>query len=174
MAVTYNLDTEVKLTLRSTFTKTLDDGSPISDPYAPTIGNISLSNGTGANKGQVQAHEEVTLASLADTTLDLRALAAGMETKSFDDIKAIVIIVDTVDAGYLLEMGDQAATANKWTACFKDATDVIKVGAGGWNVLSTPVDGWTVDATHKLLKFTNPSGGPVTFRYWIVGEGTVS
>jgi hypothetical protein len=150
------------------------DLSAVTDAVAKTETN-TYANGTGANQVQVQWHDQRTLLTTAGETLDLTALAGGaFGTANFGKVKELIIKLVTATSGYRLQVGDAAGTANKWTAPFADPADIITPGAGGILHLSSPVDGWTVDGTHKLLLIYNPSGGSVVFDIYIAGTGTMA
>ena len=136
----------------------------------------SLTNGTGANKAQIFWSDTRSLDAAANETLDLQALTGGhFGTAVFSEVKALIIKVNTLTTAYLLEVG--AAAGNQWTgaaAMLKDTSDIIQINAGGMLVWTSPVDGGTVDGTHKDLKINNPSAGAVSFDIIIIGEGTES
>lgn len=134
----------------------------------------AYTNGTGASKAQEVWHDKRSLLTTANEELDLTALAGGaFGTVNFSKIKSMIIHVNTATAGYRLEIG--GAASNAFSAFVKDPSDIDICSASGTKILiDSPVDGATVDATHKMLKITNPSGGTVEYEIWIIGEGTVS
>ena len=134
----------------------------------------AYTNGTGASKAQEVWHDKRTLLTTANEELDLTALAGGaFGTYNFSKIKALVIHVNTVTSGYRLEIG--GAASNAFSAFVKDPSDIDLCAASGTKILiDSPIDGATVDSTHKMLKINNPSGGTVEYEIWILGEGTVS
>lgn len=149
------------------------DLSSVADNLALTLQD-TYANGTGANQVQAQFHDQRTLATTTGETLDLRALTCAFGTLTFAKVKTIIIKLTTATTGYRLEVGDDQATANKWTAPFKAATDTVRVEAGGIWHAGSPVDGMTVDATHKYLYIYNPSGGNAVYDIIIIGTGTVA
>lgn len=170
-----SIDAELRIVLQSILTLTTDDSMDVTDNYQPTIARIDISNGTGANKAQIQAHDQVTLSTLGSLTLDLQAITVAQGSVfgecAFTDVKLLLVLVDTPSTGYKLQVG--GAAANQFSL-FANGSDIIDVGPSSPLLVGNLVDGITVDATHKDLKFYNPSGGDVTFRYWIIGEGSVS
>jgi len=173
MATSYVAGTLVE-SINSKFRNTLDL-STIDDSLVKSY-STSLTNGTGANKAQIQWADQRTLLTTAGETLDLRALVgAAFGTALFTKVKYLLIKPITATAGYRLEVG--AADANQFCGSLgplKDATSLAIAGAGGGVKFESPVDGFTVDATHKDLKIYNPSGGSVTYDIIIIGEGSVA
>jgi hypothetical protein len=163
---------QLKLVLSSTFQNVLDLDT-VSDALSQIWQN-DLTNGTGANKGQVVWHDERTLAAGTPESLDLAgALACAFGVITFSKVKLIAIKVVTTTPNYRLEVG--GAAANQFINWVGNANDVIIVGAGGLFCLSSPVDGYAVTGgTGDLLKINNPSAGGVTYDIWVVGEGSVA
>jgi len=132
-----------------------------------------MADGTGSGKAQHAFYDDRSLTTTASEELDLTAIAAAFGDVVFSKIKQILIEVTTATSGYRLEVG--GAAANAWTEFVKDASDIVMAYAGGCTVLyNSPVNGGTVDGTHKMLKIYNPSGGTVAYKIWIVGEGALA
>jgi hypothetical protein len=153
------------------FTQTLDDSSSVVDNFAVTA-SMSLSNGTGASKAQIQYHNQLSLLTNTSVELDLRALVTAFGVAVMSKVKMMAVQVITETSGYTVEVG--GAASNAWEACFGAAGDVVIVGAKSCLMLGNVIDGLTVDASHKQLKFHNPAGGTVTFKVWIIGEGAMA
>lgn len=85
-------------------------------------------------------------------------------TMALTKIKALVIR-NTTSSTSILTVGDGASNP---LSPFGVVGDVVKIGPGGCLALTWPVDGFTVDATHKTLKIT-PSAA-ATWEIQIVGS----
>jgi len=172
MAVTLT-SSSINLDFRATTTDNQTDGTAVRDEFRRSR-QLAYTHGTGNGKAQLCYHVLRSLATTTNETLDLQALLATFGTYKFTKIRAIVVELDTLNSGYRLEIG--ASAANQWAGAsqaLKDNTDIIRVPAGGRWLAESPVDGFTVDATHKTLKIDNPSGGTVEYRLYILGEGTI-
>ena len=157
----------VQVLYRGNFTNALDL-TQVTDALAYTKTQDFL-NGTGANKLGKHWSDQRSLTTGTNETLDLTALTGGaFGNVSFSKIKVIIIVVTTTTAGYTLEVGGAGTTP--FSACFKDPSDIAVAGAGGYLVLTAPVDGMTVDSTHKSLKINNPTGGTINYDIVIAGE----
>lgn len=165
---------DLTLALAATLQNVLSDDGTVNDVINLTK-KIALTNGTGANKAQIPFHTKRILATNTDETLDLYALAGSVGavfgTYKFTKVKAVIIINESTNTGYRLEYG--AADGNQFVGPLKAADDIAPVAAGGFAAFVSPIDGWTVDATHKDIKFNNPSGGNVAYRLIVIGEGTL-
>jgi hypothetical protein len=161
--------------VRAIITGNWDNGLDLSTVRDALSQNVvqELTNGTGANKGQVQWHDERSLATESEN-LDLTALAGGaFGTVTFTKIKWLIIQVETVTPTVRIEMG--AAGGNDWAGSaqlLKDASDIIRLCAGGLYLFTSPVDGWVVDSDQKVLKMN--AIGTLTYKIMIIGEGTVA
>ena len=173
MALT--LSHELRLVRTTAFVNTLSDGSTVTSTGQPNVTAVTLTNGTGANKAQVQWQGRVTLAGAANSTLDLAALTAGAfaGTIAMSKIKSIEMQMVTLTTGVAAEIG--GAASNAFSAFAKDPSDIVVLGAGGVLVWTNPVDGWTVDGTHKSLKLTNAHATvAISVDIQITGEGTLA
>lgn len=156
--------------LRHTYLNGLDERN-VTDALDETF-TTTLTDGTGANKGQEAVFIQSTLATATPETWDLQAIAGAFGNVNFTKIKLLAIAVTTTTPGYRLEIG--GAASNAWEVPVAAAGDIIKAYAGGLFIWTSPVDGGTVDGTHSDLKINNPSGGSVTYQMWIVGEGALA
>ena len=165
--VSVNIDTALK--------NTLPDATEVSDPFRSNV-KKTYTDGTGSGKAQLCFHTKRTLLTTPNETLDLRALTgdlgAAFGTYTFSKVKAILISIDTATTGYRLEVG--AAAGNQFIGPIKTATDIVVVPASGRWLQESPVDGWVVNAGCKDLLISNPSGGSVTYRIVVIGEGTAA
>ena len=154
---------------------TLGDDTVVRDGMSRSIVQ-ELTDGTGAKKAQVNWHTLRTLTGTTSENLDLKALADGaFGVIALTKVKWFILHLITETSGCWLELG--AAGGNDWAGAsqwLKDATDIVRVCAGGEEKKTSPIDGFVVDATHKILKVNNPSGYTAVYWIGIVGEGTVT
>lgn len=160
----------VRAVISGTFVNALDLSS-VTDGLSKNY-STSFTDGTGSGKAQIQFHDSRTLVTTTDETLDLTALIGAFGAAAFAKIKALIVSVATQSNGYRLQIG--GAAENAVSGMFADPGDILEVQAGSTLVLTAPVNGYVVDATHKNLKISNPSGGSVTYDIIIIGEGAVS
>jgi hypothetical protein len=171
--VTGTVDIRIDATLRNT---TADSVNVDDKLIAQAADKKTYANGTAAGQANLVFHTQRTLLTTTDETLDLRALTdtegTVFGTYQFSKVRAILVELVTATTGYRLEVG--AASANQFVGPIKDTSDIAVVPASGRWFAESPVDGWTVDATHKDLKISNPSGGSAVYKIKIIGVGTVS
>ncbi len=132
--------------------------------------STSIANGTTSAQGN-------TLASITGTTnstgisIDLQNLVlAGIDDPlTLVQIKAILIQETSSPIGSnLLLIGDSSGTlTNAFTAFWTLPTGQGRVGSGGAVSYSNPL-GYTVDASHKILKILTNSG-TATYQIDIIG-----
>jgi hypothetical protein len=166
MAQSLSGKVEIKPTL--TFTNSLDNSTVTDATGANLHTTHNIANGTAANQANVQWHDTRSLNTTTSETLDLTALVGGaFGNVNLAKAKYVKIEVVTTTTGYRLLVGGGSTTP--FTACFADPSDILRIDAGGVWYLDSPVDGWTVDSTHKLLTIENPSGGTIQYKIWIAG-----
>lgn len=167
-----NIAGSIKCQVNHTYNNVLDL-STVADTLAKVYTD-AFTDGTGANKAQIVFHDKRSLLTTTTEEIDLAGvLVNAFGVATFTKVKAILINVNTVTAGYRLMIGGAAANAfETWVGA---AGDIIKIGAGGFLALSSPVDGYVVTGgTADLLKIDNPSGGTVEYDIWIIGEGSIA
>lgn len=169
MAITFTSG-DILTRVRWNLTNTLDLSAPVDALSQSTT--RTFTNGTGANKAQIAVSDQRTLTTATNETLDLKAITSAFGSAAFTKVKAIRLELVTAAAGYTLKI--KAGASNGLSAFFSDASDEIVLTAGGGLTLEAPVDGYTVDATHKTLLITNPSGGSAVYNIYVIGEGTIS
>ena len=143
--------------------------------------DILLLNGTGLNEANVmyRARRTVTFAT-PDDEIDLAGILEDRfgATLTFVKIKAIEIInrgepngdgTWTPNAGDDLLVG--GAAANPFFDWIANATDIVKIGAGGVFILSAPVEGYTVAAgtEDKLLISHGGITGDIEYDIVLIG-----
>lgn len=127
---------------------------------------LSLTDGSTANKALYQYLKKQTLAAAGTLTLDLTALVTErFGTVTFTKIRLFWIRLRTPAASTKITVGN--AASDIWSPFLSASTCTFDCADS--NKFTNPVDGWTVDATHKNLKFTNPSAGSVDFDTWLIG-----
>jgi len=167
----YNYSATIKETTQTSF-ENQQDLTTGTDALSLTWAR-SYTYGTGANKAQIQWHDERSLATTTNETLDLQALAGGMfGTANFSKVKEIRIRLVTTTAGYRIEISPGGT--NPWLGIFGSATDKVTIYADGVFAVASAVDGFAVSSTSKTLKINNPSGGSVTYDIVVIGEGSIS
>lgn len=147
------------------------DGRNVEDKLDKSYAS-ALTDGTGANQGQIAYYDERSLPTTNSEELDLTALESAFGVASFTKVKHIIIEVTTLTAGYRLLIGGAASDA--WETALGGAGDIDRVDAGGILVKTSPVDGFAVNSTNKILKIANPSGGGINYSIEIVGTGSVA
>ena len=151
----------------------VDPTIAVAKPY-----QINYTNGTGANKAQVIWSDTRALdaagGATPNETLDLAALATGIgsATVNISKLKCLILRLSTTTAGYTLKL--KAGASNGFAAIFSDPSDELVLQAGGGIQLDAPVDGYTVDGTHKTILITNPSAGAVSYDIIAIGEGSLA
>jgi len=127
----------------------------------------TLTNGTGANQARRQWYQRRTLAAAGNDDIDLQNLTDRWgAVLVFTKLKWLALRLSTPATGIFLNVGGNGP-ANPFTAMFADPTDRLMVYDLLVNV--NQVDGWTVDATHKVLRINNPGAGPVTYDLVLIG-----
>lgn len=131
--------------------------------------------GTGANQADTIYLTTGTIAASGSTTIDLTALTDIYGNNiSFARVKALYFELQTTTTASSVSIGNAAANqALQGAANFLDAgTDIIRVLNGGCLFFSAGPSStaFTVDSTHKSLKFLNNDGSnTATYRLCIVG-----
>ena len=140
----------------------------------PIVDNTAVNNitsGTGAGKAQHVWQNQLTCDSSSGQTLDLTALAGGLEgaNRSFTKVKSIKIT--NTDTGIVLTVGN--AASNQWLGLCSSGTATLPVNPGGflWNHAPDANGLALIDSTHKNLLLKAASGS-VVVNITIIGEGT--
>lgn len=146
--------------------KTVQDASNLAFDQA-------LGNGAGANNFAVQFEEERTIAAGGNYSYDLTALVGtffgGNITKVLALLKVLLIKNKNTVAGDKLTI--DTSVTNHLTAPWEDSiTSKQRIAPGSPLVLASLADGFTVDATHKVLKLSNPSAHDITFGIVLLGN----
>ena len=130
---------------------------------------LTLTNGTGANKGDVCFDDSRTLADGANETIDLHdgTLTDSLgNAVTFDILRGIYVKNNSSDAS--LYIGGAAATQ---LGLFADTSDKLKLPPGGEFLFTAP-DATGVDVTTNAdLKFEHDGTGSSTLTYDIIVLG---
>jgi hypothetical protein len=160
----------VKASLDWLFKETLDL-SIVSDAarleYSGTVGD-----GVAADQCDKVWHDERTVAAGANDDLDLTALVTSLfgsnVTINFVKLKWLLVVYKSTTSGVKLRL--DSSVTNGFTGAFGDsATSKIEIGADSPLLTGRKKDGWTVDATHKVLRVNNPGASAITYRIVIAG-----
>lgn len=115
---------------------------------------FTFNDGSSANEATKLWSQVVALIA-GSSIYDLTALTGPTGTVSFTKIKGIIIANLNPTDGNRLLVGN--AATNPWSAFLSSSSATIEVPASGILVLISPLaqgtNPWTVDSTHKNLKF---------------------
>lgn len=129
--------------------------------------NESYSDGTGANQVQKIVTASLNLVGAAQT-IDLQNITDAFgNTVVFTKVKSIFVRIPNATTGQVVTI--QGGAANPFTAFMADPSDKVTLKAGGAFVITSPVDGYTVDGTHKTLKF-DPGASTIVCQVQIAGS----
>jgi hypothetical protein len=121
---------------------------------------------TGVREWTKAASGTLTLLASTAQEIDLEALVSGTGTLVFAAINYLYFKIETETAAATVTIAK--GTTNGWEAPFS-ASGTITIYGGGTFVLERPLGtGYTVDATHKTVKFT-PSAHALTCTYFVAG-----
>jgi len=162
-------------TLKNQLRMTFDAGSALGTTSDDVLGatnywNWTIENGTSADQADLVFRDQRTLALSTSENLDL---AGGLTdaygtTITFVKVKLIYVKAKSDNGGNIIIGG---AAANTFVGPFADATDKVKVPAGGMFQVGDATTGWTVTAgTGDILKVENDDGSDSgTYDIIIVG-----
>lgn len=161
------------------FTETLAPSTPESVKRAikSLITETTINDGTGTNAATIIWNVRATLAATT-ATYDLTSLAvpnvAGSGTGSpivtFAKIKGLFVYSESTTDGQILLVGN--AASNAWSAFTDTAAAKLNVMPSSplilTNLYAQGSNPWTVDSTHKNLKFDS-GAATITFNVIIIG-----
>ena len=130
-----------------------------------------VTNGTGANQANLIFRDQRTLGATTSENLDLAGSLTDAygSTITFARVKLIYVKAATANGGNIIVGG---AAANTFVGPFADATDKVKIPAGGmFQVADAGATGWVVTAgTGDILKVENDDGAEAgTYDIIIIG-----
>jgi hypothetical protein len=127
---------------------------------------LQLTYGTTANKAQKHAHKKITIAGGGNTTIDLTAFASdNLGTISLSNVRAVIIRLRSPATGVYVTVGN--ASSNVFAMNLSSSTVTFNVA--DMELKTSPIDGWTVDSTHKNVKIANPGGASVDIDVSFIG-----
>lgn len=143
-------------------------------------------NGTGADKANIQWHDQRTLAANPTTgyseNLDLTDLThASGDQMAFDLVRAIFIqiVTNTGAAGHII-VGVDTTSGAPWSNFiaysgagqfgFKLRTGVVRKG-GGAQITAPDATGWAVAGGNSKLYIENGTAYALTYNIALIGEG---
>ena len=131
---------------------------------------VTLTNGTGANKGDICFDDNRTLADGANETIDVRSITdAYGNALTFDIIRVMYIKNNSTDSGLII-----GAAAGTQLAIFgTPATDTTTIAPGGERFWTWPDATGLDTTTAKDLKLEHDAAGAavsLTYDIIVVGE----
>ncbi|KKK55402.1 hypothetical protein LCGC14_3074910 [marine sediment metagenome] len=130
---------------------------------------ITLTDGTGANKGDICFDDNRTLADGANETIDVRSITDAYGTAlTFDILRGLYIKNNSTDSGLLI--GNAAATQ---LGIFSVATHILLLPPGGEFFMTWPDATGLDTTTNKDLKLEHDAVGAavsLTYDIILVGE----
>lgn len=158
------LDMMLKLTFSKATSMSIIEDKILSGSSGFASLRHSLSNGTGPNNARYRYRHQHTFV-VGNTDLDL---LGGITDDynvpiSFSLLKWILFRVVTPTTGIKLILGNYGA--NGFQGPIGTTLDVKDV-----ELLIDPIDGWTVDGTHRYLRVNNPGAGTVITDVVLIGE----
>jgi hypothetical protein len=135
----------------------------------------SLATGTGLDQADKLFSANYTIANGANQDIDLAGVLTDPfgATVTFARVKAIFIKLNTTTAGYYINVGggDNGSGQNAFATIFADASDKLKVRAGGMGLLWAPdATAYAVTAgTGDILRINNPNAASVSVDVIIIG-----
>ena len=177
MASLMDLTTTLKIIINAVGSKTVGLVSA-SAPLNRTD-KVTMADGSGSGQADLMYTVSDTLASGANTTIDLLGALSQVfgDTLNFAKVKAIFIRNNIAVTGATLIVG--GAAANAFDGIFADSSDKDNIPPTGadsdaiWGMTRiNPGTGWTVDATHQNLKLEHDASDSNDISYDIVIIGT--
>lgn len=130
------------------------------------VQTFQLTNGVGDFQADLVAHKVYTVAGSGSQAVDLTTVTDAYGTAiSAAEVVAVAIINNaflsdgTTASGGTLNVSPN--TTNGWTSALADASDILKVPAGGAVLLVAPRTGYAVSGSNKVLDLDNANSGSV-------------
>lgn len=158
--------------LVGTLKNTMADGTVVTDAFS-NKSKATIANGTGSWKAQLCYHDQFSLTTNTVKALDLTDISSVFGKYTFTKLKALYVELVTATAGYKIYFG--GGLSDPWWGPIDSASDEgVEIGAASRFFIESPVDGWTVTQSEKVIQINNPTGGTVVVKLAIFGEGSVS
>lgn len=138
------------------------------------VSTNAFTDGAGINKADMVYHDEITVLTGADASIDLSGgISHAFGVATFTKVKAILIHNKNTTAGHILQVGAGANCLAAGTL-FANTTDIINVGPNGIFLITAPsAAGIAVTAgTADILTVSNDSGATIVFDIVVIGEGS--
>lgn len=129
----------------------------------------SMPSGTGSEQSDVPYSAELTVTDVAQL-VDVRALVSKLTGGALLMAEVTGILVKNMSSTTGEYFYVDSGGANPLSGAFKAAGDGVPVGPLGEFLLTSPVDGFASDATHKTLQFTAAAGKTITAEIWLLGR----
>ena len=145
--------------------------SPVSGQVsAVTEFDLSLAEGTTANKADL-AHKSIqSIAASGNSDIDFRALEDTLGDV-MDSLAEVVALVFESPATNGDALSIKPASSNGWTALLADASDVITLKPGARVILYAPADGaYPVGATNKSINVANADSTAANLTLTLIGR----
>jgi hypothetical protein len=161
--------------MASVFSLTLNVGASFSVSEAIDLSTVynsggktytqTVADGTGASQAKQVFSDTRTLAASGNDDLDLTALTVSAigntMTTNLTQLKGILIVNKSTTSGDKLRI--DTSVTNGLQALTEAASGKIKIPPSGHLLISDPVDGMTVDSTHKIVRINNPSAHSIDY-----------
>lgn len=128
--------------------------------------NLTFTNGTGSYQANKHFRKKLTINNASSTTIDLMAAVNERgDTITFSKVKRLWLRLRDPATTIKATVGN--ASTNSFagflsvSSCTFDVHDKFEI--------TSPIDGWTVDATHKDLKIANPGATTITVDISVIG-----
>lgn len=133
---------------------------------------LSFTDGTGSGQANFVYKNDFSILTTATLSIDLKGGGGETDVRNVlmaaTAVKAVLLKITTPGAGTSIRFGPQnvANAAQLWfqaaTANFYDVVEdtLVKMDR---------VDGWALDATHKVVSLHNPGASTVAGTLWIFG-----
>ncbi len=162
---TANLDCSIDFTALET-----NSLSRISD-IGSVGASVSLSQGTGTEQIDCCWHDVRTASGNSSDFLDLSSLRFTLfdqeGTVSFNKIRGIIVKNQSESSGDIITIA--ATGSNAFTRPFNGGSGNQPVYAKSAANFYNPIEGWTVDSTHKYLSIRNETVSGINYEIAIVG-----
>lgn len=160
------LNALIRLAITATYIKDLDLGDA-RDPLAVTL-EQAFAPGTGSGLADLMFRDTRELADGASENLDLSGGLTSAFGASLLFAKIKALIIKNKSAAQILSVGGAASLG--FVSWVGDATDVVKVPAGGFLCLVNPAGYAVAAGTADLLKILNSAGAVCEYDIIIIGS----
>lgn len=124
-----------------------------------------LTGGTGSGQADAYWSDTRSVSAGSNDDIDLTAVVSEL---GFSAVKSIQ--VEVLSTSGVLLVGKVGSVTNGWDGPFHSVTGCYqRVEAEGCWANHCTGAGWTVDATHKVLRVNNPGAASVSYRITLVG-----